>query len=276
VVFDVAARRPSGGMARYVERYVGYHLEGFPPGVHRGLPSRRLTVVVSLAGPVEMRLPGRYEESRSVQAFVAGLDTQPALIHHDGSHHGVAVDLTPAGARALLGLPAGELTGEVVELGDLLGARGRELPERLLEVDGWDARFDALEGVLARGLRDAAGVPAGVEEALARLVAGGAAVDVDALAKDVGWTRRHLTKRFRLEVGLPPRQLARALRLQRCCRLLRRGDLRTFTEVAIEAGYYDHAHMLHDWRSLAGCTPAQWLREEIPSVQDRLDTPEAE
>jgi AraC-like DNA-binding protein len=44
------------------------------------------------------------------------------------------------------------------------------------------------------------------------------------------------------------------------------------TEVALEAGFYDHAHMLlHEWHRLAGCRPDQWLSEELLSVQAEAD-----
>jgi transcriptional regulator GlxA family with amidase domain len=101
-------------------------------------------------------------------------------------------------------------------------------------------------------------------------------LDLQGLAEDVGWSRRHLTERFGREIGLPPRQFARVLRFQRSRRLLEQGRLETMTAVAAEAGYFDHAHMLHDWAGLAGCTPAAWMREELPSVQDSLGAGEAE
>jgi AraC-like DNA-binding protein len=44
--------------------------------------------------------------------------------------------------------------------------------------------------------------------------------------------------------------------------------------VALAAGYYDHAHMLREWRRMAGCRPGEWLAEELPSVQAAL-TPDA-
>ena len=76
-----------------------------------------------------------------------------------------------------------------------------------------------------------------------------------------------MTERIRPEVGLPPRQLNRVLRFERSRGLLQRTSIRTLTGGALEAGYFDHAHMVHDWQRLAGCTPSEWLREELPPVQ---------
>ncbi len=210
-----------------------------------------------------------------MQAFVGGLHTSAAAIHHDGNQYGTAVELTPLGAHAVFGMPAGELTGQVVPLGDLLGGRACELTERLAEARAWKHRFAVMDDVLARG-RSERTVPPEVMHAWERLVRRAEPLDVRMLADEVGWSRRHLSERFRREIGLPPRQLARVVRLQRSRRLLTLGDRSTMTAVATDSGYYDHAHMLHEWRSLAGCTPAEWLREELPSIQDDVgaDVPE--
>src|SRR3712207_8855102 len=68
------------------------------------------------------------------------------------------------------------------------------------------------------------------------------------------------------------RSFARVLRFERSRRLLTRPDRRTMTEIAARSGYYDHAHMLHEWRSLAGCTPSQWLQERSEEHTSELQS----
>src|SRR4051794_10256255 len=93
-----------GRLAPFVESMVGYRIAGARPGTHIGMPSDTLTLVISLDDPLDLvgadGREGRYD------AMVAGLHTGPALIRHDGSQHGVQLDLTPAGAALLLGGPA--------------------------------------------------------------------------------------------------------------------------------------------------------------------------
>jgi AraC-like DNA-binding protein len=43
---------------------------------------------------------------------------------------------------------------------------------------------------------------------------------------------------------------------------------RPLGEVAVSAGYADQAHLTREWRALAGCTPGEWVRDEVPIVQD--------
>jgi AraC-like DNA-binding protein len=252
-----------------VDRYVGYRQEGFAPGLHRGLPSHHLTFIVSLADPVDIAaMPDPGQRPGAHQAFVGGLHAGPALIRHDGNQVGVSLQLTPLGARALLGLPAGALAGSVVDLDDVLGRTAGELVDRLAGATTWADRFAVLDDVLARRLTDAVEPPPETARAWHRLVASGGTVDVRTLAQEVGWSRRHLSERFRVELGLPPKVLARVLRFERARRLLQRPDRPALADVAAVCGFYDQAHLNRDWRELAGCSPTTWLAEELPSVQD--------
>jgi AraC-like DNA-binding protein len=269
LVNDSAMGRPAPPLRSFVDRYIGYRQEGFAPGVHRGLPSRHLTFIVSLGDPVDIAgMPDGAQRPAALQAFLGGLHAAPATIRHEGTQVGVSVQLTPLGSWALLGMPAGALAWSVVDLEDLIGRPASEMVERLAEAPTWPGRFAVLDDVLLRRLDDRGGPSPETARAFERLVASGGTLDVGALAREVGWSRRHLSQRFRTELGLPPKVLARVLRFERARRLLQRPARPTLAEVAIVCGYYDQAHMNREWRELAGSSPLAWLAEELPSVQD--------
>lgn len=253
---DIVVRAPHAALRPFVARYVGYHVEGGPPGVHRGLPSPALTFLVDLDRP---------------RAFVAGLHMQAVLLPHRGRHHGIAIDLRWTGLRALTATPAGALAGCAADLSDLLGPQGRALPERLASARAWPERFAILDEVLLATIGPAR-VPAAIAEALSALTAAPESLRVDALARELGWSRRHFSEVFRREVGVPPRQFLRLVRFDRSRRLVReRAERGGMTRVALEAGYFDHPHMLREWHALAGCRPDVWLSEELLSVQAEAD-----
>ncbi|SEG72501.1 Helix-turn-helix domain-containing protein [Thermomonospora echinospora] len=269
----VVTATPSAPLASVVRRYVGYRQTGIPPGIHRGLPTRDLTFIVSLEAPVRTAAPPDPTQAPvSLQALVCGLHTRAALIARNPVEYGIAVETGPLAARALFGLPAGELAGTVVDLSTLLGRVGVELVDRLSTADTWTARFAILDEVLARQIgRTTTEVPPEVRHAWRRLTGTGTPPPMETLANEVGWSRRHLTKRFHQEVGLPPRQLRRVLRFERSLTLLRTGQWRTMTDLASAAGYHDHPHLLHEWTDLAGCIPTTWLTQEHLRVQEALD-----
>lgn len=268
---DGAVGRPAPALAAHIGRYVGYRLAGHQPGVHLGLPSPTLTLIVSLDAPVAMAaMPDPGQSPGAFTAPTAGLHTSPARIVHDGDQHGLHLELSPIGARALLGLPASALAGTVVELDELLGRRAGELVDRVAAAAGWAARFAVVDDVLARDLTGQPGPPPEVVRAWQLLVATGGLIAVAELAAEVGWSRRHLAQRFRAELGLAPKAAARVVRFDRARRRLERSDRGGIADVAAECGYFDQAHLTRDWHDLAGCTPTAWLAAEgLPSVQDR-------
>lgn len=268
-VSEMVAARPRPQLSPLVAGYTGYRIEGAEPGVHRGLPSRHLTFIVTLDGTVDLAaMPDPAQPPASFATLVGGLHCAPALISHDGHQHGIQLALTPLGTRVLLGLPAGELASTVVDLGTLLGPVAGELLDRLRSARTWTDRFLELDDVLSR-IAGQRGRPAPeLSWAWRRLTASHGRVGVGALAEEVGWSRRHLGERFRREFGLTPKVAGRVMRFEVAHRLLQAPDRPALAEIAARAGFYDQAHLHREWRELAGCTPSRWIAEEFPSVHD--------
>lgn len=271
LVVDHAVAAPAPVLARYVTRYAGYRYGGLPAGRHLGLPSPNLTIVLSLDGPTRMlAMPDPAQAPDALAALAGGLHLRPVVIGHDGVMEGVQLSLTPAGARALLGVPAAELAHAVVSLDALLGPQADELLERLHAERGWTARFALLDAALAARVRDRAARPPGpVDHAWRLITASRGAARIADLAHAVGYSRRRLDVRFAREYGVAPKQLARLVRFERSHQLLKADPERRLAALAATCGYYDQAHMAREWNALAGCPPSRWLAgEEIPFVQD--------
>lgn len=254
---------PEGSpLAPYVASVDAYDVDLGGPGVHRGLPSTSVTFVLPVGEPLEVGWQGVAGSRRSGWSSVSGLHARAAEIHHGGHQAGVQLALTTAGARALLGVPAAVLAGELLTLDEVAPVL-RDLPARLHETppERWVALVErVLVGELAR--RDVPGPRAEVGRALARLTRG---ASVQAVADDVGYSRRHLADLVRAECGLGPKEVQRLGRFEASRALLGR---RPLAEVAHRCGYADQSHLSREWRALAGCTPTTWLREEFPFLQD--------
>ena len=215
--------------------------------------------------------------------LLGGLHSTPALIVHDGAQSGIQLALRPLGTRALLGLPAGELADIDVPAEAVLGGVCTELRARVAEAGCWRERFDILDEILLRviqsGVGPAAAAPATeVAWAWRQLLLSGGATRVSELATGTGWSSRHLTSRFRTEIGLTPKTAARVIRFGRARRLLvsqLAADPATrLADLAVTCGYFDQAHLAREFRALAGCPPSQWLAEEFRNVQAAEAPPE--
>lgn len=269
-VHEHASVRLSGDLAPLVSRLVGYRHEGLDPGTHLGLPGSSLTLVISLGEPTHMLgMPDPAQAPARLQALVGGLHTRPAVIGYEHSLFGVQLDLTPRGSRSLLGLPASELVGAVVDLEDVLGYEAHDLIEALAQVDSWPERFALLQRTLRLRIDSLEPVGDPIEAAWQKIIASGGSARIGDVAAAVGFSRRQLDVRFTREYGLAPKQLARVVRFERSHRLLRSAPGMRLAAAAAACGYYDQPHMAREWRSLAGYAPSRWLaEEELPFVQD--------
>jgi len=227
----------------------------------RELPFPGVPLILGLESAWEIEGPVAREREES---FLAGLHDGPAFVRPvSRSWCCIELRLTPTAAHRLLGMPMHELTNQTVPLAEVL-PEARELIDRLREQTSWQQRFALVEQALLRRLRDAPEPTREVEWSWHELrrTAGGAGI-AD-LAQEVGWSHRRLIARFREQIGLGPKAVARVLRFDRAVQALR-SPARGLAEVAYDCGYFDQAHMNRDFRALGGTTPASFRASLLDS-----------
>jgi hypothetical protein len=97
-------RRPHPAVRHLISRYLGYAQRGVTLGVHRGLPSRHVTLIIGLAEPIRViGMPGPGRGPAALPALVGGMHLRPALIAQDRFQAGVHVELDPLGCAPCLG-----------------------------------------------------------------------------------------------------------------------------------------------------------------------------
>jgi AraC-like DNA-binding protein len=256
--WEMISALPHPALRPHVLGYTGYTEKTCAPLRRREVPTGRAGLIISFGPSIEVAGAGR------LRSFAIGVDDAFAITEHAGDQHGVQVDLTPLGARMILGMPMREVTRQVVALEDVFGAEAERLTERLALAPNWTARFAILDRTLAERLGKALPPPPHIVHAFDRLQRTHGAVPVAALAAELGCSRRHLSATFASEVGLPPKAMARVLRFGHVLRLLREGGAERWADIAYECGYADQPHLNRDFRDLAGITPTEYVASLLP------------
>jgi AraC-like DNA-binding protein len=256
--------RPGARLRHFAPFYSGYRQDGVAPGRHRGLPSPYLTLIFTLDDPLVVeKHPDPAQAAGRYDSLAGGLHLTPAFITHDGRQSGVQVTVSPLGCRALFGLPASELRDQDVDAAELLGPHVvDEVRHGLLAAPDWPGRFAVLDTVLTRVVGEAEVAPQ-IAYALKQMRTPG--VSVARVADEVGWSGRHLTDRFRAEIGLRPKEAARVARFDRARRALR--PTARLADIAAAHGFADQSHLVREFHAFAGCTPSRWLADEFGFVQ---------
>jgi AraC-like DNA-binding protein len=81
------------------------------------------------------------------------------------------------------------------------------------------------------------------------------------VAAALGVGERWLERAFARQIGYGPKTLARIVRLQHAVSLLQGGAAPSWTALAYDAGYADQAHLVREFRALAGVTPGAYAAE---------------
>jgi AraC-like DNA-binding protein len=229
------------------------------------MPSGDVVLIISFGPTIDVTDPGDpYGSLERHSSFVAGLHDSYAVTEHAGKQNGVQVDLTPLGAFQFFGLPMSAVAHRVTPFEDVFDREAPLLAERLYEGPTWEARFSLLDATIAARLAERLPASPDVAWAWRRLSETDGRVAVGALTDELGCSRRHLTARFREQVGMPPKTFARILRFDRAVRRLRRDGEERLVEIAYDCGYYDQAHFNRDFRRFAGSTPSEFLARRLP------------
>jgi len=245
----VIRRAPAAPLAGRVTTYYGFGTKTPQPERQREGPGT--DVVVILTFEEHWLIDGERHTS-----FVGGLHDRQVTTEHPGRSLGMQVNLDPLAARALIGAPLHELAHRNVPLEEVLDAPF--LVEQLAEAD-WDARFALLDETLASRLADAQ-PSREVAWAWERLRASHGRVPIGALAAELGWSRKRIVARFRDEIGLPPKSVARLLRFERARELA--GSM-PWGELAFECGFSDQSHLIAEFRRITGRTPETFLQDTV-------------
>jgi transcriptional regulator GlxA family with amidase domain len=144
-------------------------------------------------------------------------------------------------------------------LESVLGRGARELEQRLLNTHN-----PVL--LLAEWLDVPAAPPSPIQQAIAAMVRANGQVNLERIAEQAGLSPRHFRRRCLEESGLTPRHLARVLRFRHALALGAQSR-RNWASIAAEAGYFDQAHMIRDFREFTGSTPmAVFSNPELHAV----------
>ncbi len=172
------------------------------------------------------------------------------------------------GARLRMGFTAGlfradarQLTDRAVELEAVWGEDGRALHARLDEARSDEELAILMERALAARAAQRPWDLLGGKAAEIVLSQRGC-IAIEELERRVGYSRRHLRRRFEEVIGVGPKRLARLARFHAVVDEIVRGRRTDWRFLAAEYGYYDQPHLIADFRAFTGFTPVELVRHE--------------
>jgi AraC-like DNA-binding protein len=238
-----------------------YYLEGaspYPKLLVPPMPSALL--FITLDGPFRLHNgdPAGPPAQPAEGCFI-GMPTRHMLIEYPQFTRIVGVHFKPWGAFPFLQISLHELRDQIVPTSTLWGRFADHVRERMHAAASPQDMLVTLEALLRRRLKASKGLGL-VRHLGTRLADAHGAVSIGAMTDSAGVSATYLTGRFKEQIGVPPKILARIYRFARVVLEIDPTEPVDWGETAQRAGFYDQPHFNKEFLAFTGRTPTEYLR----------------
>ncbi len=248
--------QPPPCLKPYVRYYWTLQLDALPvspPG--QRLLTESFEFILNLASPIEI-INGDNQIRQIAGTGITGPMSRPMRMRPTGPIHLFGICFLPGGGYPFFKYPAHELVDRYPDVDDLWGAGGREFTERIRN-DGRSVRpcIEAVNGYLIDRLASNLRHDPVTQEAIGIIEKCKGHITVQQLARHLGLSRRHLTRKFKERIGISPKQLCRNTRFKQVYKLIETASHDNWADVAVACGYYDQSHLINDFKHYTGSSP---------------------
>lgn len=199
-------------------------------------------------------------------AVVSGAHSEPFVIDPRELVSIMGVRFRPGGAFPFLGAPASELADAHVDLEALWGTSARELRERLCAAKTPAERFNLLENALMEHLFKPLERHYAVRFALDAFGRTDSDLAMREVARKAGLSQRRFIQVFAREVGMSPKLFCRVRRFRQALNAVKKTTVPDWGRVAVDFGYFDQSHMIHDFQFFSHLSPTAFVRQRSDCV----------
>lgn len=265
----VARRPPSPALAPFVECLWASERPALAHARERSLPTGCADIVIPLLQPGIVRFDGTGDRIGTHLAGGVLQGAGDACVVRGGTDAPsavVGVHFKPGGALRFAGLAMRDLSNRTVTLEDAWGAGpASTLRERLQAEPAAAGRLATLEAALRARLAHAPRRRHAEDDAdrivawaVARIDAAPAVARVAPLIDASGWSHERFIARFAERVGLTPKRYCRVRRFQQVLQRIAGGAAVDWAQLALDAGFGDQAHLIHEFKRFAGVSPGAY------------------
>ena len=263
--WEMVDAAPAPALQGRVDRYSAYREETRSFSSRRELAATCGVLIYVLGEPLEIvGADGRAILLRTGEAFAGGIADATSLSRNHGAQIGIHVFLPLQSLAAVVGAPLAEIANCVAPFRDLIGEAADDLGGRLCDAATLDERFALLDAFLIGRFAAEREGDRAVDHAMRRL-SHVAAPSVPDLAGEIGWSRRHLSRRFHAAIGFSPDRFRRLARFERFSEGLTNNPGDSLAGLAAQHGYVDQAHLTREVREFAGMTPGELRAQVLPN-----------
>ncbi len=196
-------------------------------------------------------------------AMIMGQRTKSYYILPTGNVRTFAICFYPIGFVNFVNIPLQNLVDKETPIEELFEtAEAKELEQQMHLARDTQQRISIIESFLLSKLSENSRISNIVKSTVDALLKTNGSSAINVILKNDISKRRQLERHFKKQIGISPKQLVKAIRLQATLQLLLNRKSETLTEIAYEHEYFDQSHFIKDFKELVGVTPKELAGNE--------------
>lgn len=186
--------------------------------------------------------------------------SKTAFVSPRGNIGAFVVGFTPFGASAFFKLPYHEIINKNIELSDFMGDSVNWLHCAVANAATFEERIIIIEEFLIKRLvNDNLFEINTLERGIKALNVKENKFDVDVISDAACVSNRHLDRLFKKRIGLTPKQYIKIARFNKAIDIMKNKYDNNFTQIALDAGFYDQSHLTNNFIEFVGITPKKFI-----------------
>lgn len=195
---------------------------------------------------------------------VIGISGFYTKIRHYNSDNDICmliIGFKPTGLQRMFNFPLSEFNNQNISLKDLFPFEYEELMERLFAVNSWKKRVALIESYLFRKIGDKSTYRE-LDQIIHYLFQSKEAKSLKDISSHFYLTERTMRRRFINGIGISPKLFSKLVRFQKALKLIAGAQKLNLGTIALELGYYDQAHFIHEFTEFYGHSPKNFMKEK--------------
>jgi len=235
--------------------YVQWDHRGIAPGVAETLPHPSCYLVFEhdlekpIADPCVLQ-----------RAEVSGVYTGKFSRSMEGLGRVFGLKFQPGGIFPYLQKSVSVLTDRVIPAEQVFGSGINALAELLRSQSTPEAMANVTSSYLLSDLPNPDRSCELAAELVSAILNDSDILTVEFLSRRCGLSVRALQRLFKMYIGVTPKWVIRRYRLHEVLERFNDGEVFNGAQLAIDLGYADQAHLINDFRKLAGVSPTEYIR----------------
>ena len=197
------------------------------------------------------------------KVWIDGLALTPKIINYKHRLELLGVKLHPGAFFSLFHRPAHFFTGRTLPFKLAFNERTPQL-EKVFAAATMRARMNTIESIFKKLAENTKPMDRKIKLALENMSDRENTAKIHELIQSVGLSWKRFTVKFPEWTGTTPKIFYGIMQFENALKSLNKYPEKSLSAIAVECGYFDHAHFDNEFKKLCGITPLEYRRKIMP------------